>query len=97
MLDLNCSHKYVHNLQLYKSKPSVADNKLPNNIKQIGYNNQFKKQLKNLLIDDIIQLKATSMKNSEIFYTDKQICRISYISNNLISLSLFLILLLFYF
>jgi hypothetical protein len=55
MLDLNCSHKYVHNLQLYKSKPTVAGcifyNKLPNSIKQIGYNNQFKKELKILVIN----------------------------------------------
>jgi hypothetical protein len=36
------------------------------------------------------------MKNSVILATDKQICRISYISNNLILLSLFLILLLFW-
>jgi hypothetical protein len=47
-----------------------------------------------LLIDAIIQLKTTSIKNSLILATVKQIC-ISYISNNLISL--FLILLLLYF
>jgi hypothetical protein len=45
---------YIHNLELYNSKPSVAGCicyiKLPNNIKQIGYNNQFKKELKDLLI-----------------------------------------------
>jgi hypothetical protein len=45
---------YVHNLELYNSKPSLAGcifyNKLPNNMKQIGNNNQFKKELKDLLI-----------------------------------------------
>jgi hypothetical protein len=38
-------HKYMHNLELYNSKPSVAgcifSNKLPNNIKQIENNVQF--------------------------------------------------------
>jgi hypothetical protein len=53
----NYYHKYVHNIELYKSKLSVARcifyNKLPNNIlvKQICNNNQFKKELKNLLIN----------------------------------------------
>jgi hypothetical protein len=47
-----------------------------------------------LIIDANIQLKTTSMKNSLILATVKQIC-ISYISNNL--MSLFLILLLLYF
>jgi hypothetical protein len=44
----NYYNKYIHNLELYKSKTSVAGcifyNKLPNN-------NQFKKELKNLLIN----------------------------------------------
>jgi hypothetical protein len=48
----NDYHRYVHNLELYNSKPSVAGcifyNELPN-IKQIR-NNQFKKPLKDLLI-----------------------------------------------
>jgi hypothetical protein len=39
-------HKYVHNLELYNSKPSVAGcifyNKLPNNIKQIEKNPDYK-------------------------------------------------------
>jgi hypothetical protein len=47
-------HKYVHNLELYNSNPSVAGcilyNKLPNNIKQIENNNQFARELKKLLI-----------------------------------------------
>jgi hypothetical protein len=47
-------HKYVHNLELYNSKPSVTGyifyNKLPNNIKQIEHNNQFARELKQLLI-----------------------------------------------
>jgi hypothetical protein len=64
----------MHNLELYRSSPSAAGcifySKLPNNIKQIGNNNQFKKELKNLLIDAIIQLKITSMRNSVILATD---------------------------
>jgi hypothetical protein len=71
----------MHNLELYRSKPSAAGctlyNKVPNNIKQIGNNNLFEKELKNIFIDAIIQLKTTSMKNSVILATDKQICRIS--------------------
>jgi hypothetical protein len=50
----NDYHRYVHNLELYNSKPSVAGctfyNKLPDNIKHTGNNNQFKKELKDLLI-----------------------------------------------
>jgi hypothetical protein len=52
----NDYHRYVHNLELYSSKPSAAGccifyNKLPNNIKQIGSNNnQLKKELKDFLI-----------------------------------------------
>jgi hypothetical protein len=49
----NDYHRNVHNLELYNSKPPVACifyNKFPNNIKQIGNNNQFKKELKDLLI-----------------------------------------------
>jgi hypothetical protein len=38
-------HKYVHNLELYNSKPSVSGcifyNKLLNNIKQIQNKNKF--------------------------------------------------------
>jgi hypothetical protein len=45
-------HKYMHNLELYNSKPSVAlcifYNNLYNNIKQIE--NQFARELKKLLI-----------------------------------------------
>ena len=47
-------HIHGHNLEVYNSKPSVADcsycNKLPNNIKQIENIDQFKKKLKELLI-----------------------------------------------
>jgi hypothetical protein len=47
-------HKYVRNLELYNSKPSIAGcifyNKLPNNIKQIENKNWFKRELKKLLI-----------------------------------------------
>jgi hypothetical protein len=45
---------YAHNLKLHNSKPSVEGcifyNKPPNNIKQIGNNNQFTKELNDLLI-----------------------------------------------
>jgi hypothetical protein len=48
----NDYHKYIHNLELYNNKSSVAGcifyNKLPN-IKETG-NNQFEKELKGLLI-----------------------------------------------
>jgi hypothetical protein len=44
----------VHNLELCNGKPLVAGcilyNKLPNNIKRIGNNILFKKELKKLLI-----------------------------------------------
>jgi hypothetical protein len=47
---------HVYNLELYNSKPSVAAcifyNKLPNNVKQIGNRNQFKKELKYLLFKE---------------------------------------------
>jgi hypothetical protein len=47
-------HKYVHNLELYNIKPSVAGcifyNKLRNNKKQIENKNQFTRELKKLLI-----------------------------------------------
>jgi hypothetical protein len=47
-------HKYVHNLEIYSSKPSVAGrlffNKLPNKVKQIENKNQFTRELKKLLI-----------------------------------------------
>jgi hypothetical protein len=47
-------HKYLHNLELYSSKPPVAGcifyKKLPNNIKQIENNNEFARELKKLLI-----------------------------------------------
>jgi hypothetical protein len=47
-------HKYVHNLELYNSKPSVAGcifyEKLPNNTKQIENYIQFTRELKKLLI-----------------------------------------------
>jgi hypothetical protein len=47
-------HKYVHHLELYNSKPSVAGcifyKKLPNNMKQIENNTQFARELKKLLI-----------------------------------------------
>jgi hypothetical protein len=50
----NGYHRYVHNLEVCNSKPLVAGcilyNKLPNNIKGIGNNILFKKELKNLLI-----------------------------------------------
>jgi hypothetical protein len=43
-------HKYVHNLELYSSTPSVAGcifyNKLHNNVKQIENKNQFTRELK---------------------------------------------------
>jgi hypothetical protein len=43
-------HKYVHNLELYNIKPSVAScifyNKLPNTIKQTENKNQFTRELK---------------------------------------------------
>jgi hypothetical protein len=43
-------HKYVHNLELYNSNPSVAGcifyNKLPNNVKQIEDKKQFIRELK---------------------------------------------------
>jgi hypothetical protein len=49
----NDYHRHAHNLEPYNSKPSAAGcivyNKLPNNIKQIGNNNQFIKKLKGLL------------------------------------------------
>ncbi|PNF31582.1 hypothetical protein B7P43_G00791 [Cryptotermes secundus] len=51
----NDYHKWVHNLELYNSKPSVAGcifyNKLPNSIKQLDNKNQFIRELKNLLIN----------------------------------------------
>jgi hypothetical protein len=51
-------YKYVHNLELYNSKPSVAGcifyNKLPN-IKQIENKNQFTRELKKLLITPFFQ------------------------------------------
>jgi hypothetical protein len=51
----NDYHRYIHNSELYNSKPSAAGcifyNKLPNNIKQSDNNKQFKKELKNLLIN----------------------------------------------
>jgi hypothetical protein len=47
-------HSYIHNLELYDSKPTVAGcifcGILPYNIKQIGNNNQFQKELKDVLI-----------------------------------------------
>jgi hypothetical protein len=50
----NDYHKYVHCMDLYNSKPSVAGcrfyNKLPKNIKQIEHKNQFTKELKKFLI-----------------------------------------------
>jgi hypothetical protein len=43
-------HKYVYNLELYNSKPSVAGcifyNKLPDNIKEIENIKQFTRELK---------------------------------------------------
>jgi hypothetical protein len=52
-------HKYVHNLELYNSKPSVAGyiirNKLPNNIKRIENKNHFSRELKKLLIKGCYQ------------------------------------------
>jgi hypothetical protein len=46
----------VQNLQLYHSKPLIAgcvfDNKLPNNIKQVSDNINFKKELKDFLLKD---------------------------------------------
>jgi hypothetical protein len=66
--------KYIHNLELYKSKPSAASctfyNKLPNNIKQIGNNNQFKKELKNLLINRCY--------HSVEDYSNEEFCNIGY-------------------
>jgi hypothetical protein len=54
----NDYHRYAHNLELYNSKPSVADcifyNKLPNNIKQAGNNAHFKKELKTYIVRDAI-------------------------------------------
>ena len=51
----NDYHKWVHNLELYNSKPSVAGcifyNKLPNSIKQLDNKNLFIRELKNLLIN----------------------------------------------
>jgi hypothetical protein len=52
---LHITHEIIaiHNVELQNSKPSVPGctlyNRLFNNVKQIG-NNQFKKELKNLLI-----------------------------------------------
>jgi hypothetical protein len=50
----NDYHKYVHGMDLYNSKPSVAScrfyNKLPKNIKQIDNKNQFTRVLKKFLI-----------------------------------------------
>jgi rhamnose utilization protein RhaD (predicted bifunctional aldolase and dehydrogenase) len=47
-------HRYVHNLEFYNSKPTEAGcilyDKLPDYIKRIGNNNQFRKELKDLLI-----------------------------------------------
>jgi hypothetical protein len=46
--------KYVHDLELYNNKPSVAGyilyNKLPNNTKQIENKNQFTRELNKLLV-----------------------------------------------
>jgi hypothetical protein len=70
----NDHHKYVHNLELCNSKPSVAGcifyNELPNNIKQIGNNNQFKKELKNLLI------KGCYYSTED--YLNEEFCNIGY-------------------
>jgi hypothetical protein len=50
----NDYHKYVHGMDLYNSKPSVAGcrfcNKLPKNIKHIDNENQFTRDLKTFLI-----------------------------------------------
>jgi hypothetical protein len=49
----NDYHKYVHSMDLYSSKHSVAGyrfyNKFPKNIKQIDNKNQFKRELKKFL------------------------------------------------
>jgi hypothetical protein len=48
--------KYVHGMDLYNSKRSVAGcrfyNKLPKNIKQIDNKNQFTRELKKFLIKE---------------------------------------------
>jgi hypothetical protein len=50
----NNYHKYLHGIDLYNSKPSVAGcrfyNKLLKNIKQIDNKNQFTRELKEFLI-----------------------------------------------
>jgi hypothetical protein len=68
-------HRYVHTLELYNSKPSVAGcifyNKLPNNIKQVG-DNYFKKKLKDLLIPGCCySAEDYHKKNSVVLATDK--------------------------
>jgi hypothetical protein len=66
------SFRYVDNLELYNSKPSVGGcifyNKLPNNIIQIENKNQFTRELKKLLI------KGFWMKNSQTLATDIYHC-----------------------
>jgi hypothetical protein len=70
----NDYHSYVHNLELYSSKPAVAGcifyNELPNNIQQIYNNNQFRKELEDLLI------KGCYYSIDE--YLNEEFCNIGY-------------------
>jgi hypothetical protein len=52
---------------------------LPKNIKQIGNNIYFKKEMKDLLIKECYY---STEDNSQILAADKQMHRIYYISNN---------------
>jgi hypothetical protein len=61
----------MYNLELHNNEPSVAGciffNKLPNNIKQTGNDNQFKKEVKDLLIKGFYYShKIISVQNSVI-------------------------------
>jgi hypothetical protein len=65
-------HKYVHKLELFNSKPSVAGcifyEKLPHNAKQIQNKIQFTRELNKLLII-VVQLRTCSM--TIMFQRDK--------------------------
>jgi hypothetical protein len=70
----NDCHRYVHNLELYNNKPSIASctlyNELRNIKKQAGNNSQFQNELKYVLI------KGCYYSTEE--YLNEEICNIGY-------------------
>jgi hypothetical protein len=66
-------HRYIHNLELitvnHQQKAVIFCNKLPNNTKQIGNNNQFKKG-----IEGVIKVCFYSTED----YLNEEFCNIGY-------------------